>query len=94
MKENIKEWILLNVLITFIIILFSYLVLPHLDLESKPKVIEEHKVVNNYKETYQSIYGTYYKYYLVTDDGVFQVSDTEYYESTNTGVYKQWKTSN
>lgn len=94
MKENIKEWILPNVLLTFVIILCSWFMLPQLGLESKPKVVEEHKVINNYKETYQSIYGTWYKYYLVTDDGVFQVSDTEYYESTNTGVYKQWKTSN
>ena len=94
MKDNIKDWIITNVLITFVIILCSWFILPQLGLESKNKVVEEHKVVNNYKETYQSIYGTYYKYYLVTDDGVFQVSDTEYYESTNTGVYKQWKTSN
>lgn len=94
MKENVKDWILPNVLLTFVIILCSWFMLPQLVLESKNKVVEEHKVVNNYKETYQSIYGTYYKYYLVTDDGVFQVSDTEYYESTNTGVYKQWKTSN
>ena len=94
MKENIKEWIIPNVLLTFVIIFCSWFMLPQLGLESNPKVVEEHKVVNNYKETYQSIYGTYYKYYLVTDDGVFQVSDTEYYESTNTGVYKQWKTSN
>ena len=93
MKENIKEWIIPNVLLTFVIILCSWFMLPQLGLESKTKVVEEHKVVNNYKETYQSIYGTYYRYYLVTDDGVFQVSDTEYYESTNTGVYKQWKTS-
>lgn len=94
MKENIKEWIIPNVLLTFVVILCSWFMLPQLGLESKPKVVEEHKVINNYKETYQSIYGTWYKYYLVTDDGVFQVSDTEYYESTNTGIYKQWKTSN
>lgn len=94
MKENIKEWILPNVLLTFVIILCSWFILPQLGVESKNKAVEEHKVVSHYKETYQSIYGTYYKYYLITDDGVFKVSDTEYYESTNTGVYKQWKTSN
>ena len=58
------------------------------------KTIVEHKVINTYRESYQSIYGTYYKYFVVTEDGTFKVSDTEYYESVNTGVYRKWKTSN
>ena len=94
MNKDTKNYILPTILFTFVIMLCSYFVLPQLGIESKNEVVEEHKVVNHYKETYQSIYGTYYKYYLVTDDCVFKVSDTEYYESTNTGVYKQWKTSN
>lgn len=94
MKENIKGYVIPNLVLVLLLIVIGYFTIPQLGIDNKKETVEEHKVVNYYKETYQSIYGTYYKYYLVTNDGVFKVSDTEYYESTNTGVYKQWKTSN
>lgn len=94
MKENIKDYIIPNVVFILVMILIGYFTLPQLGMNDKSKTVEEHKVINYYKETYQSIYGTYYKYYLVTNDGVLKVSDKDYYESINTGVYKQWKTLN
>lgn len=91
MKENIKYCVI--TFITGLIMIFTghYLTEQHTGIN---KTIVEHKVINTYRESYQSIYGTYYKYFVVTEDGTFKVSDTEYYEITNTGVYKQWKTSN
>lgn len=91
MKENIKYCVI--TFVTGLIMIFTgrYLTEQHTVVN---KTIVEHKVINTYRESYQSIYGTYYKYFVVTEDGTFKVSDKEYYEITNTGVYKQWTTSN
>lgn len=99
MKELIKpysSYIVSSIIFVIVLFVGMYFIVPQLGLDTEPetKVIKEYKVLNNYKESYQSIYGTYYKYYLVTEDGTSVVSDTEYYESVNTGVYRKWKTSN
>lgn len=91
MKVNIKYFIITFVTGLIMIFTGNYLYGKHTIIN---KTIVEHKVINTYKESYQSIYGTYYKYFVVTEDGTFKVSDTEYYDIINTGVYKQWKTSN
>lgn len=91
MKENIKYCVITFIIGLIMIFTGHYLTKQHTGIN---KTIVEHKVINTYRESYQSIYGTYYKYFVVTKDGTFKVSDTEYYEITNTGVYKQWKTSN
>lgn len=91
MKENIKYCVITFVIGLIMIFTGHYLTEQHIGIN---RTIVEHKVINTYRESYQSIYGTYYKYFVVTEDGTFKVSDTEYYEITNTGVYKQWKTSN
>ena len=94
MKDNIRYLILTSVTVLIILLIEYYLYIPHINSDVNNKIIVEHKVINTYKESYQSIYGTYYKYFVVTEDGTFKVSDTEYYDIINTGVYKQWKTSN
>ena len=91
MKENIKYFVITFVIGLIMIFTGRYLTEQHTVVN---KTIVEHKVINTYRESYQSIYGTYYKYFVVTEDGTFKVSDTEYYESVNTGVYRKWKTSN
>lgn len=91
MKVNIKYFIITFVTGLIMIFTGNYLYGQHTIIN---KTIVEHKVINTYKESYQSIYGTYYKYFVVTEDGTFTVTDTEYYDIINTGVYKQWKTSN
>lgn len=91
MNGNIKYYIITFIIGLIMIFTGHYLTEQHTGTN---RTIVEHKVINTYRESYQSIYGTYYKYFVVTEDGTFKVSDTEYYEITNTGVYKQWKTSN
>ena len=92
MKDNIRYLIVTSVTVLLIVLIECYLYIPHINVDNR--TIVEHKVINTYKESYQSIYGTYYKYFVVTEDGTFTVSDIEYYDIINTGVYKQWKTSN
>lgn len=92
MKENTKYFIVTSVTVLIIVLIEYYLYIPHINVNIDNRTIVEHKVLNTYKESYQSIYGTYYKYFVVTEDGTFTVSDTEYYDIINTGVYKQWKT--
>lgn len=91
MKVSIKYFMITFVTGLIMIFTGNYLYEQHTSIN---KTIVEHKVINTYKESYQSIYGTYYKYFVVTEDGTFTVTDTEYYDIINTGVYKQWKTSN
>ena len=88
MKENIKYCVITFVIGLIMIFTRNYLIEQHNVIN---KTFVEHKVINTYRESYQSIYGTYYKYFVVTEDGTFKVSNTEYYEIINTGVYKQWK---
>lgn len=92
MKDNIRYLIVTSVTVLLIVLIEYYLYIPRINVNNE--IIVEHKVINTYKESYQSIYGTYYKYFVVTEDGTFTVSDSEYYDIINTGVYKQWKTSN
>lgn len=51
-------------------------------------VHHEYTVKKSYIETYQSIFGTWREYYLVTDHGTFKVSDKDYYDSSVSGKYK------
>lgn len=70
MKENIKYCVI--TFITGLIMIFTgnYLTEQHTGIN---KTIVEHKVIKTYRESYQSIYGTYYKYFVVTEDGTFKV---------------------